>query len=229
MNQANVDKYFGPEQAAGYDDRWRHTAGARDAMHLLLRLNFMGLPKDARILCVGAGTGAEILFLSEAFPGWHFTAVEPAKAMLDIFRDKAKAAGIADRCEFHEGFLGTLPASEPFHAATSILVSHFIVERQARVSFFRQIRARLREGSLLVNADLSSALEPTAKEILYEQWLRFQTGRAHNEGTFADSPWKGNVEFSKPAEVVAMIEEAGFKSVLPTFQFLFINGWLAKV
>ena len=41
------------------------------------------------------------------------------------------------RCEFHEGYLDSLPSSEPFGAATSLLVSQFVRDPVARAEFFR--------------------------------------------------------------------------------------------
>lgn len=131
------------QQAARYDERWARTAPIRDALHFLLQAVFAPLPAEARVLCIGAGTGEEILHLAQCRPGWTFTAVEPSGAMLQVLCDKATRAGIEQRCQFHEGYLETLPEQAPFDAATCLLVSQFMLERDARIGFFRGIAARL--------------------------------------------------------------------------------------
>lgn len=228
MNQSVINDHFGEEQAKGYDDRWRHTAPVRDAIHVLTRAAFLTLPANARILCVGAGTGAEILALSATFPGWHFVAVEPSGPMLARCREKAEAAGIAHRCEFFEGFVESLPPAAPFDGATSILVSQFLIDPQERTQFFREIKKRLLPGGPLVTVDLASGLPDREKEELYQLWLRFQANSAEVSGSIATAPWQGLVAISQPAEVEAIIQRAGFTRVLPIYQALFIHGWLAQ-
>ncbi|WZP00329.1 class I SAM-dependent methyltransferase [Isosphaeraceae bacterium EP7] len=114
------------------------------------------LGDDARFLYIGVGTGPELIYLAERFPGWRFVAVEPSAPMLDVCRRKAEERGIADHCGFHEGYLDSLPQGEAFDAATSLLVSQFILDRQARTGFFREIAGRVLPGGVLVNAGLSS-------------------------------------------------------------------------
>ncbi|MFT7681755.1 MAG: tRNA (cmo5U34)-methyltransferase [Moritella dasanensis] len=36
----------------------------KDALHLSIRILLSDLPENANILCVGAGTGAELIYLS---------------------------------------------------------------------------------------------------------------------------------------------------------------------
>jgi tRNA (cmo5U34)-methyltransferase len=130
---------FDQERAGSYDKRFAAIAPLRESLHLLTRAILADLPADARVLCVGAGTGLELLDLARAYPQWRFTAVEPSAPMLNVCRQKAAEAGVADRCMFHAGYLDTLPAAEPFDAATCFLVSHFILSRDERRDFFRQL------------------------------------------------------------------------------------------
>ena len=88
------------KQASSYDQQWSKMSPINSALHLLMSAVLSELPPTANILCVGAGTGAEILYLAEKFPGWHFTAVEPSTAMLDICRHRTEEHGISSRCVF---------------------------------------------------------------------------------------------------------------------------------
>jgi hypothetical protein len=90
--------------------------------------------------------------------------------MLDICRQKAEASGVASRCIWHEDYLESLPATEPFDSATCFLVSHFFMQPDARRDFFGQIAARLRQGGCLVNADLASDMSSAAYQSLRHTW-----------------------------------------------------------
>jgi tRNA (cmo5U34)-methyltransferase len=77
---------FDEKVASAYGSRWAKLAPIRDSLDLFIRTILSDLPTDARILCVGVGTGAELINLAQAFPLWQFTAVEPAIAMLNVWR-----------------------------------------------------------------------------------------------------------------------------------------------
>lgn len=72
---------FDGERASGYDDRYARLAPFKEALHLNTRLVLSKLPSQARVLIVGAGTGAELLYLAQSAPDWHFTVVEPSRAL----------------------------------------------------------------------------------------------------------------------------------------------------
>ncbi|MCX6048907.1 MAG: class I SAM-dependent methyltransferase, partial [Chloroflexi bacterium] len=157
MQQEAITALF-DQQAASYDQQWRKLAPINDALHLLTSTVLSELPPQAKILCVGAGTGAEILYLAQKFPEWRFTAVEPSTAMLDVCRRRVEEQGIAARCLFHAGYLDSLPSHGSFDAATAFLVSQFILEREVRSKFFQSIAERLCPTGLLVSSDLAGDL-----------------------------------------------------------------------
>lgn len=221
---------FNKEQAATYDERFAKLAPQRDALHLLIRILLGDLPERARVLCVGAGTGAELLALARAFPGFEFTAVEPAQGMLEVCQQRAHDEGITSRCVFHHGYLSTLPHTEPFDVATSLLVSQFLKVRAERVEFFQQIAARLRPGAFLINADLSGdmASEEFAEMREFWQKMLLYTGTPLENALGCFEAWKNHVGVLPPDQVAAIITEGGFAKPTLFYQSLFIHGWYTR-
>ena len=89
MKSQDSTATFNKENASSYDNQRAKLAPIKDALHLCIRMKLSKLPVDARILCVGVGTGTELIYLAQEFPQWHFTAVEPAPEMLKICRQRA--------------------------------------------------------------------------------------------------------------------------------------------
>jgi len=131
---------------------------------------------------------------------------------------------------FHEGYLDSLPAADPFDAATCLLVSHFLLENEARASFFRQIAARLQPGGYLVSADLASDMTSPAYRSLLEMWKRMflhcgvppekveQSGAEHGR----------DVAVLPPSDIAAIISSGGFNAPTLFFQTLLIHAWYAR-
>jgi tRNA (cmo5U34)-methyltransferase len=230
MSKQDTAAFFSQEHANEYDKKFEKISAMRDALHLITAAVLTELPTNAHILCVGAGTGLEILALANRFPGWKFTAVEPSLPMLEVCRRRMESLGMADRCEFHGGYLNSLPATSPFDAATSLLVSHFILDQDARRQYFQEISKRLKPNVLLVNADLSAGVDPSAYEDLMKVWMRLMI--------MADMP-PDNVEklraaYSKdvsllPAEEVReIIASSGFEKPTQFLQTGLIHAWYAR-
>jgi tRNA (cmo5U34)-methyltransferase len=231
MQQEEITALF-DKQASSYDQQWSKLAPINDALHLLTRTVLSELPPKANILCVGAGTGTEILALAQTFPEWHFTAVEPSSAMLDVFRRRAEEHGISSRCVFHQGYLDSLPSSELFDAATAFLVSQFILERHVRSTFFQSIAERLCPAGVLVSSDLAGDVAATECQELLGLWFRVMTG----SGT-PPSPegiermreaYRRDVAVLPPRDVRDIITRGGFDSPVLFFQAGMIHAWFAK-
>ena len=229
MKSQNPTTFFNQAHAAEYDQKFARLSPMRDALHLLIGAVFAGLPADARILCVGAGTGAELLYLAQKFPQWQFTAVEPSGPMLDVCRKKAAERGVDSRCVFHEGFLDTLPPSEPFDAATSFLVSQFILDPSDRINFFRAIARRLRPGGLLGTADLASDMASEEYQSLLEVWLRLmrETGSPPEKLEALRTTYGRDVAILSPDSLRALISSGGFDKPVQFLQTCLIHAWLA--
>ena len=140
---AEQTEFFGKEHAANYDKSSAGLAAIKDALHLVAKVALMDLPADSNILCVGAGTGAELIALAQSNPGWTFTALDSSAAMLDACKEKLAQAGLLARCDFHHGEIDSLPGNKIYHAATAILVYQFLTKQQDRVAFFQKIRRHL--------------------------------------------------------------------------------------
>lgn len=221
---------FDQERASSYDKRFAKLAPMRDTLHLLIHAVLSELPADARILCVGVGTGSELIYLAQRFPEWRFTAVEPSAPMLDVCRRRTEECGIASRCVFHEGYLDSLPASDAFDAATSLLVSHFILAAEARTNFFRQIAERLRPGGYLASADLASDMSSTAYPRLLEVWLRMMKAAevpAEEIESFRVS-YGRDVAILPAQDVGTIIASGGFETPILFLQTGLIHAWYAR-
>lgn len=89
MNRIQLESTF-DGQAATYDQQWAKHSAFRESLHSLSAAVFGSLPRDARMLCVGAGTGGEIHLLATRFPASTFVAVEPS---VEMVRAAMKRAG----------------------------------------------------------------------------------------------------------------------------------------
>lgn len=231
MQQEEITALF-DQQASSYDQQWRKMAPINDALHLLTSTVLAELPPQANILCVGVGTGAEILALAQKFPEWRFTAVEPSIAMLDVCRRRAEEQGIASRCVFHPGYLDSLPAHGSFDAATAFLVSQFILERQVRAKFFQSIAERLGPAGLLVSSDLAGDLAAPDGRDLLDVWFRVMTGGgalASPEGIERmRAAYSRDVAVLPPQDVREIITRGGFDAPVLFFQAGMIHAWFAK-
>lgn len=229
MQREEITEIF-DRQASSYDQQWSKMAPLNSALHLLTTAVLGELAPTANILCVGPGTGAEIVQLAQKFPGWRFTAVEPSTMMLNVFRSKAEEHGILSRCSLHAGYLDSLPLGESFDAATAFLVSQFILDKGYRKAFFRSIAQRLRPNGLLVSSDLAGDLHTADIQNLLGVWFTLM----NQSGIPADGLQRMREAYSRDVAVIPtrdvhdVIMQGGFESPVLFFQAAMIHAWYAK-
>ncbi|MDH0421284.1 class I SAM-dependent methyltransferase [Delftia tsuruhatensis] len=229
MNQDEIKAVF-DQQATSYDVQWAKTAAIKDCLYLLIESLFAELPADARILCVGVGTGAELAHLARKNPAWRFTAVEPSGPMLDGCRQRAEEDGFTSRCYFHEGYLDSLPAIGLHDAATCFLVSQFILDQQARSGFFREISSKLKPGGILASSDLASDVASPEYEVLLRAWMSMMASSdILPEGIDRmRKAYANDVGVLPPIKIASIIEAGGFEPSVQFFQAGLIHAWLSK-
>jgi tRNA (cmo5U34)-methyltransferase len=228
MNKSPVD-FFTKEAAQAYDAKNSKLSPISDCLHFLMGLVLKDLPARSRILCVGVGTGAEILSLSRTFPEWTFVALDPSLAMLDICRERVESAGVADRCEFVHGYVQDLPREQVFDATLSIFVAHF-VRRDERPGFYHHMTSRLRNDGYLINVEISFDLDSVEFPSMLRNWEAVQTLMGATPESLATLPkqLKEMLTVIPPIETETYIRESGIECPVRFFQAMMIHGWYGK-
>lgn len=229
MNQDEIKALF-DQQAANYDTQWAKTAPIRNCLHLLVSSIFAELPENANILCVGVGTGDELIYLAAGNPGWTFTAVEPSGGMLNVCKQRTEKAGVASRCVFHGGYLNSLPAIGEYHAATCFLVSQFILDQAERSKFFGEIAKRLKPGGVLASSDLASDVQSQEYDVLLHSWMNMMSAADISSEAMERirKAYATDVGVLPPQKVVEIIKSGGFELPVQFFQAGLIHGWVSK-
>ncbi|WNO59923.1 class I SAM-dependent methyltransferase [Rheinheimera sp. MMS21-TC3] len=215
--------------ASSYEVQLNKLAPIHQGLYFQLEWIFADLPLNARIMCVGLGTGRELSYLANKFPSWQFTAVEPSAAMLNLCRQRAEKEGFISRCQFHNGYVESLDDTELYDAATCFMVSQFILDNKQRSCFFRAIAERLKPSGLLVSADLSSEVGSAEYNALLKMWGTM----LHAGNVPADAKEKlgsalvRDMAILPPSTVESIIKRGGFDSPVQFYQASLVHAWFA--
>lgn len=157
---------FNADAAAQYDRGMpQRVPGYGLALELNAALLRATLPERARILVVGAGTGAEILHLASISPLWRFTALDISPDMLAVAKARCAEQAIAERVDF---VAAPMQATQPLpahNAALAQLVAQFVPHAD-KDAFYAAIAAALTPRASLLSLDYRPTLGPNA-EILH--------------------------------------------------------------
>ena len=214
------------DAAKVYDEKNRQLAPIMENMHFLIRLILRNAPVRARVLCVGVGTGAEILSLSKSFPNWTFVGVDPSIGMLNVCRERLETAGVMNRCELIQGYVHDVPQGENFDVALSILVAHF-VKREDRLSFYQAMSSRLRTGGFLINTEISYDLNSQEFPLMLKNWEAIQSLMGATQESLANlsQVLREMLSIISPGETESLLNQSGIPLPVRFFQSFMISGW----
>lgn len=212
--------------AKSYDEKNLSLAPITDTLHFLIRLILKNSPAHARVLCVGVGTGAEILSLAQAFPEWEFVGVEPSVGMLDVCRKRLSDAGVIHRCTLIQGYADDVPPGENFDVALSILVAHF-VKREMRLDFYSAMSNRLRQNGILIHAEISYDLNSPEFPFMLKNWATVQSLMGASKESIDNLPavLREGLSVISLADTEHFLKLSGINVPVRFFQSFMINGW----
>ncbi|NJM64784.1 MAG: class I SAM-dependent methyltransferase [Acaryochloris sp. RU_4_1] len=215
--------------ATEYDVAVRQSIPGYDALLSMLAALFqIYLTNGAHILIVAAGGGNEIITLGQTNATWQFTGVDPSEQMLALAQSKVESVGLGDRVTLHRGIAQDLPI-QPFNAATSLLVMHFLPDDGTKSDYLQAISSRLQPGSPFVLADLQGDKQSETFERLANGW---QT-RARLAGMEPErvaelgNRTRQHLPCVPEARTLELLEQAGFRETTRFYTGFVFTGWLA--
>jgi tRNA (cmo5U34)-methyltransferase len=214
-----------PDRVAHYSEGPRRFVPGLEALHRMTGLLLAEqAPRDARVLVLGAGGGQELKALAQAYPGWTFVGVDPARAMLDLAEQVL--GDDASRVELVEGYIDDAPEG-PFDAATCLLTLHFLDDAE-RLRTVREIHRRLKPGAPFVAAHGSYPHGPGEKALWLSRYAAFAVSSGA-DATLVETAKAGvaaSVNMLPPEQDEAILRESGFADVALFYAAFTWRGWV---
>jgi 2-polyprenyl-3-methyl-5-hydroxy-6-metoxy-1,4-benzoquinol methylase len=168
----------------------------------------------ARVVDVGCGTGWSSIAIARAYPSVQVDGFDPDETSIQMARDHALGAGIADRVRFHREDAAELTSHGPFDVATAFECIHDMARPVEVLGAVRQALAE--DGAMLIvderTRDAFSG-ETDDREAYFYGWSVFDclpTG-------MYEQPSAGTGTVMRPSTLRRYANEAGFTGfeVLP--------------
>jgi SAM-dependent methyltransferase len=193
-----------------YDSRIRTFIPAYEQMLAAAAASLRALPRpdEPRLVDLGTGTGALAACCLRTLPCASVTAIDEDPAILDMAR--ARLAGLGALASFvHCSFLdAALPSCD---AVVASLALHHVRTPERKLQLYRDCRAALAPGGLLVSADCHPSADAGLAALERDAW------RAHMRQSYSDDEIAGyfaawaeeDVYVPLPREL-ELLREAGF-------------------
>ncbi len=218
---------------AGYVDNGptRFAPGYDGLLRMTGQLLAEKMAPDGTALIVGAGGGNELLHLATTHPTWHFCAVDPTAAMLDIAKHRLTDHHVPlERIDWIEGDINAAPA-ELYDGACCLMVLHVIAGMDAKQACLSGIRARLKPGAHFIIANNCIDLAAPNSDQAANRYLTFARDNGAPEEIIENArsfmQRDGGGHMLAPDDDVALLQSAGFVDVELIYAGLSWRGWCA--
>jgi tRNA (cmo5U34)-methyltransferase len=165
----------------------------------------------ARVVDLGAGTGALSAAVLGGLPGASVTLVDVDSQMLDEAR--RRLAPFVERVRFREAsFLDPLPAAD---AMVASLALHHVHDLDAKTDLYRSIRGALVSGGVFLNLDAAITEGVRLNALTFDRWAArmAEHGMTESDARGHFAAWAAEDRYFPVAEELAALRRAGFAEV----------------
>lgn len=201
-----------------------------DNLQFLIKLLLQDVPDNARVLCVGVGTGADIVDLARANTSWSFVGIDPAASMLKKCEEKLIAEGVMERCELIQGYLSDYHSERKFDVVLCLFVMHFVKEMNERARMYADMAKMLKNNGILVSTEISADFKSIEYKYLLENWkaLHGLAGSPKEKLAGMGKLLEEQLAVLSLKEIKEMISRNGFENPVSFFQSFLIQGIYAQ-
>lgn len=199
-----------------YDAERRALIPCFDAFYGAALAALGDLPRGARVLDLGAGTGLFSGLLAAGRPDLRFTLCDISDGMLACARTRFAALGLAPELVSAD-YARAMPAG-PFAAVISALSIHHL-DDTAKRAVFAAVHARLQPGGIFVNAEQIAGDSAEAEAALDRDWEARARALGATEATLAAARARMAHDRCITAhDNLALMRAAGFLRVRAVFR-----------
>jgi tRNA (cmo5U34)-methyltransferase len=169
------------------------------------------VPPAPRVLDLGGGTGALSAAVLAGLPEARVTILDVDTAMLGEAR--RRLARFGDRVAFREGsFLDPLPDAD---AVVASLALHHVHDLGAKTGVYREIRAALPPGGVLINLDAALTDGPVLGALMFRRWAAgmAEHGIGEEEARRHFAAWADEDRYFPLDHELGALRAAGFAEV----------------
>lgn len=160
---------------------------------------------EGHILDLGCGPGDIPVRLARALPGCRITGIDASQPMIEVGKQAAKAAGVADRITLRCERLQSFTVEDQYDAVISNSLLHHLINP---LRFWFAIKQLLQPGSPVLVMDLLRPESPEAAQAIIDQYA------AHEPPILRRDFYNSLLAAFTEDEVAAQLAEMNFSRLL---------------